>query len=278
MHIISIITINLNNANGLLKTIQSVISQTVFDKIEFLVIDGQSKDHSKHVIEDHQQHIHFSVSEPDTGIYNAMNKGIQKSKGKYLLFLNSGDTLYTATTIEHCLRIAEKSNEAVLYGNTELVHNDGRKEILSETPERVDLKFLIKSTLNHQSTFINKAHLVNSGMYDEQLRYIADYDYFLKTYSQNPCDFKYIPVVVATYLMDGYSSKPEHQAAIAKERQQIQYRYYPSEVVQRIEELNSILDHRYFWLIQKSQQSKALNLVLNTITKLRRQLYRMFKK
>src|SRR6476620_8472507 len=90
---ISIITINYNDKEGLKKTIESVISQT-FKDFEFLVIDGNSSDGGKDVLEQYKAHIDYCVSEPDTGVYNAMNKGIRAATGDFVLFLNSGDLLY----------------------------------------------------------------------------------------------------------------------------------------------------------------------------------------
>ena len=96
---LSIITVNLNNKDGLQKTIDSVISQT-FKDCEWIVIDGGSTDGSKELIEKYSDHISYWVSEPDNGIYNAMNKGIKASKCEYLLFLKSGDIINESRTLE----------------------------------------------------------------------------------------------------------------------------------------------------------------------------------
>jgi glycosyltransferase involved in cell wall biosynthesis len=83
---ISIITINYNNSSGLLKTIQSVISQT-YKNIEYIIVDGDSVDESKTIIEEHKQYLQYAISEKDTGIYDAQNKGIRQAKGEYLIIL-----------------------------------------------------------------------------------------------------------------------------------------------------------------------------------------------
>ena len=90
---LSIITINFNNRNGLEKTIESVTSQTCKD-FEWIIIDGGSTDGSRELVEKKQKYITYWCSEPDSGIYNAMNKGIKKAKGDYCFFLNSGDRLH----------------------------------------------------------------------------------------------------------------------------------------------------------------------------------------
>ena len=106
---LSIITINYNNKEGLQKTITSVVSQTV-KEFEWVVIDGGSTDGSKELIEKYTDHIDYYVSEPDKGIYNAMNKGIHASHGKYLQFLNSGDSLHDNDTIERVLPLLKDTD------------------------------------------------------------------------------------------------------------------------------------------------------------------------
>lgn len=95
---LSIITVKLNNRDGLKRTIDSVVSQT-FTDYEWIVIDGGSTDGSRELIEQYQDHFAYWCSEPDKGIYNAMNKGIAHAKGEWLQFLNSGDVLYSNNTL-----------------------------------------------------------------------------------------------------------------------------------------------------------------------------------
>ena len=111
---LSIITVNLNNRDGLLRTIESVISQT-FKDFEWIVIDGGSTDGSKELIEQYADHFAYWVSEPDTGIYNAMNKGIKMAKGEYMQFLNSGDFLRSSTILYDVFSIMPKAD--IIYGN-----------------------------------------------------------------------------------------------------------------------------------------------------------------
>ena len=112
---ISIITVNYNDKDGLEKTIKSVLNQenTVF---EYLVIDGNSADGSKDVIEKYKDKIDYWVSEPDSGIYNAMNKGILAATGDYLLFLNSGDWLYENDSIANVDKLILESKD-IYFGN-----------------------------------------------------------------------------------------------------------------------------------------------------------------
>ena len=118
---LSIITVNLNNLKGLRKTIDSIISQTWRD-FEWIIIDGGSTDGSRELIEQYQEHFAYWCSEPDKGVYNAMNKGIAKAKGVYLNFMNSGDVFYSNDTLE---RVFESSPCAdMVYGDC-ITDNNG---------------------------------------------------------------------------------------------------------------------------------------------------------
>ena len=97
---IDIITINLNNKEGLKRTIESVINQTYFDKVNFIIIDGGSTDGSVDIINEYRDKLYYWISEKDDGIYNAMNKGIKVSLNDYCLFLNSGDYLKENNALE----------------------------------------------------------------------------------------------------------------------------------------------------------------------------------
>lgn len=122
---ISIITINFNNKNGLIKTLNSVISQTC-KEFEWIIIDGGSTDGSKELLENYSEHITYWVSEPDNGIYHAMNKGIRVAKGDYLQFLNSGDYLANNKTIEDFYN--ENFTDDVIYGNAIIVKKQSRSQ------------------------------------------------------------------------------------------------------------------------------------------------------
>ena len=112
---ISIITINYNDKYGLSRTIDSVLNQT-YEDFEYIVIDGNSNDGSKEILKNHDLSIDYWVSEPDSGIYNAMNKGIRVAKGDYLLFLNSGDYLCDNDTIHNVAKEIDGGKD-LYYGN-----------------------------------------------------------------------------------------------------------------------------------------------------------------
>lgn len=147
---LSIITINYNNVSGLRKTIESVKSQT-FQDYEWIVIDGGSTDGSKELIEENKQYFSYWVSEPDKGIYDAMNKGTVLAQGEYCQFLNSGDYLIAPDTLA---KIFSKPLQAdVIYGDVWFIKDN--KVIEKRTyPDQMTLSFLFRSPLGHQATFV----------------------------------------------------------------------------------------------------------------------------
>ena len=142
---LSIITVNLNNKDGLQKTIDSVISQT-FKDFEWIVIDGGSTDGSKELIEKYSDYISYWVSEPDKGVYNAMNKGIQVAKGEYLNFMNSGDSFICETTLQD---VFSKNMTADINAGPVVLSNGTR---LYQYKENL-VKLIICGNICHQSTF-----------------------------------------------------------------------------------------------------------------------------
>ena len=150
MPLLSIITINLNNRKGLSKTIKSVIKQT-YRSIEYIIIDGGSEDGSIELIESYAARLSFWSSEKDSGVYEAMNKGVLRSRGNYLLFLNSGDFLLEPTTISQVFA-AEQSAD-ILLGRCH-ISKGGEVVHITDPPNEITFGYLYNIGLNHQSTFI----------------------------------------------------------------------------------------------------------------------------
>lgn len=171
---LSIITINFNNKVGLQKTIDSVVIQTCKD-FEWIIIDGGSTDGSVELIKEISQHLNYWVSEPDNGIYNAMNKGVRVAHGEYFLFLNSGDYLYDKNVLMKSIPLLQGTDFYVGYelrGNT-VVKND--ISTLAKT-----FYIITTSSLPHQSTFINQRVFLKYGLYREDLETCSDWYMFYK--------------------------------------------------------------------------------------------------
>ena len=209
---LSIITVNLNNRDGLQKTIDSVVSQT-FKDFEWIIIDGGSTDGSKELIEQYADHFTYWVSEPDKGIYNAMNKGIRVAKGNYLQFLNSGDWLYNNTILEKCF--SHEFRADIIYGD--ILFCNGQKLERHCYPEQLSIRFFYNLSLGHPSSFI-KRELIQEELYDENLKLVSDWKFFLIQALKNK-KFEHIDEAISCFDTFGVSSTNEK--LIEKERESV---------------------------------------------------------
>lgn len=157
---LSIITVNRNNTEGLRKTIESVVSQTYTD-FEYIIIDGASTDGSVDIIKEYADRITYWVSEPDNGIYNAMNKGILKAKGEYLQFLNSGDWLTNNDVLKYVFDL--RRDEDVLYGDEFLFYNIN-KIVRKAYPQKLTFYDLFVGSISHEGSFYKDTYLISFMM------------------------------------------------------------------------------------------------------------------
>lgn len=176
----SIITVTYNAETVLEDTIQSVIAQT-YHHVEYIIVDGASKDGTLAIIDRYKEHIARVVSEPDKGLYDAMNKGMRLATGDYLCFLNAGDSFHEDDTLQQMVHsIPPGELPDVLYGETELVDLEGhfvRMRRLS-TPEVLTWRSFKQGMLVCHQAFFAKASL--SEPYDLQYRFSADFDWCIQ--------------------------------------------------------------------------------------------------
>lgn len=239
---LSIITINLNNRAGLQRTIDSVICQTWKD-YEWIVIDGGSTDGSKELIEQYQEHFAYWCSEPDRGVYNAMNKGIAKAKGEYLLFLNSGDGLHGSNVLME-MNINDFDVDIVtgisVCMDTGLPMKVYHPDILHQ---------LYFDSLNHQSSFI-KRDLFANYQYNEENRIVSDWEFFIRAILIDGHSFKYSDMIVADFDSHGISNQPELQELQLSERRRVFEKYFSSYVREDISDYFSIRESSFYMNLQ----------------------------
>lgn len=222
--ILSIITINRNNSTGLEKTMASVLVQTYTD-FEYVVVDGASTDGSVDVIRRFAPQFGDRikwVSEPDKGIYNAMNKGIRMASGEYIEILNSGDILAAPDVTERMITALVQHQSMlgasipILYGNMirdfgngklsrdvgKAVRNEG-----SELPQEVEwtMDAFIKGTVNHDPTYIRADLFVKYGLYDDSLRITSDWKWFVNAVVFGGEKIYYVPIDVTIFDTTGIS-------------------------------------------------------------------------
>lgn len=221
---LSIITINLNNANGLEKTIKSVVSQS-FKNFEYIIIDGGSTDSSVDIIKRYGVQINYWESKVDTGIYNAMNKGIKLSAGEYCLFLNSGDCLTSNSILK---LIFEKESADIIVGNINVCDPYNNQVLYTKfSPTRLTAKNIILESLPHPASFIRRQLFETVGLYNEELKISSDWEFFLKAFLINGASYQHLDLVVANFYNDGISSGIQNQELIKIEHNKILNQYFP---------------------------------------------------
>lgn len=240
---ISVITINYNNRVGLERTMDSITNQTYPD-LEYIVIDGGSSDGSKEVIQSRQKKLMYWVSEADSGIYNAMNKGIRKSTGDYLLFINSGDVLSERNVLEHLLEnINEKFD--LIYGDLKQIYANGKQEII-KMPDFVTVDTLVKATLCHPVTLIKRSLFDKFGLYDESLKIVADWAFFLKIFSFGSIHQIHKAIIVTDFMMDGISSLPENAAKVNAERKKVMETLFSADFANQLLQYSTALNFYHY--------------------------------
>jgi glycosyltransferase involved in cell wall biosynthesis len=220
---LSVITVNLNNAIGLEKTIHSVINQNLKD-FEFIIIDGGSTDESLRIINKNEKKISYWISEPDKGIYNAMNKGIKKAVGEYCFFLNSGDCLHDEYVLEKVFSYS--GNEQILYGNA-LIFKNG-KEQLKDYPDekKITFRYLTKSIICHQSMFFKKSLFDLYGFFNEKLKYAADWEFYLLAIARYNVSIHKINIPISKFDLTGISNDLDNWPEMLIEREAILKRHF----------------------------------------------------
>jgi glycosyltransferase involved in cell wall biosynthesis len=206
--LITIITVVLNGVSTLEDTIKSVIHQT-YPNIEYIIIDGGSTDGTIDIIKKYENYLDYWVSEPDRGIYNAMNKGIKLANGYYINFMNSGDYFVDNNTINEIFKKIDIRYCDIIYGNTLLSHE---KQFFRCIPK--SLKKLTKGMVFiHQSSF-SKRELFLEELYDENFMLSADYKWFMIMYFSRKKNFCYKDIYISVFDGDnGIGSKKIFQAS-----------------------------------------------------------------
>lgn len=217
---LSIITVVYNNVRDIERTIQSVIGQT-YPHIEYVVVDGQSTDGTVDVIKRYDTQISRWVSEPDKGIYDAMNKGLAMATGDYVLFMNSGDEVYAPDTVERVFATAPDAD--IYYGETELF--DDKWESLGLRRHHIPEHFTWRSfrfgmNISHQAIYIRRAL---AEPYNTQYQLSADIDWIIRAAKKAKLTVN-TRQIVAKYLVGGMSKKRHRQSLL--ERFHIFSKYY----------------------------------------------------
>ena len=220
---ISIITINYNDKIGLTKTIESVINQS-WQPFEFLVIDGNSTDGGKEIINQYADKIDYWVSEPDTGVYNAMNKGIRAATGDYVLFLNSGDMLHNNDVLQQVDTMI-KGDFSIYYGD--VIVKKPHSERHKVYPETLSFSYFYTNALCHQACFIKRQLFHDHFFYNEDYKIYSDGEFFIYTICKMNVPYKHLDLIISIYDFTGISSNPKYEKLHEEERLMSIKKYFP---------------------------------------------------
>ena len=225
---ISIITVCYNAAHLLAKTIESVLEQT-YKNIEYIVIDGKSTDDTNEIIAKYRSNIHTSICEHDSGVFDAMNKGISVAKGDLIIFLNAGDYYISPFVIEYFISKLNTELAEVFFGR-----------FIWEAPQTCDIVLSDNSGVNyswdlkelnfpHPATIYTKNAFKKVGMFDLSFPLQADYEWNVRALVKMKIAFQYINIITVRFRADGISNDPKHANAISDEKLGISKRYYQPE-------------------------------------------------
>ncbi len=260
----SIITVNYNNKEGLQRTIESVIHQS-FRDYEFIVIDGGSTDGSAEVLKEYDAQINYWVSEPDRGIYHAMNKGIIQAKGDYLNFMNSGDCFYDKDVLQKVA--AYGYNTDIIVGKDYHYNIKTGQGHVSIQPPRTTMIHFFMATLDHQSSFINKSLFENS-LYDESHRLVSDWIFFTKKIVKERKHVQFIPDIICNREEGGLSERQRENNR--KEINEYLHELLPYGIYQDYEtiaKLDKTSVYRLFEICDNRKKRRALTFCIKLITK-----------
>ena len=213
--LISVITVSYNAVSTIEDTIRSVINQT-YPNIEYIIIDGGSTDGTVDIIEKYADRISYWVSEPDKGIYSAMNKGIKIASGEWINFMNSGDSFFDSLVLAKVF--SYPLDVDIIAGKANIGLGKSWKIISPISPDKLSLFYFYTGGLCHQATFIRKSLLLENP-YDETLKIVSDSKFFIQSLILNNCSYALTPVIICNYVTNGISSdkiknKMEHLVVI----------------------------------------------------------------
>jgi len=211
---LSIITVCKNAELTIEKTISSVLNQT-FTDYEYIIVDGASTDKTMEVVERYSAQISKIISEPDNGIYQAMNKGISLSEGEYLMFLNSGDYLVNSKLLNKLFDLNLK--EDIVYGDT-IVKLRNRLLIRKNSPRNVTKRYMFYDTIPHPAAIIKKKLFIQYGNYDVNFLLAADFEFFLRALFKYKCTKSHLNFPLCVFNLDGISSDSKNKKKNHNER------------------------------------------------------------
>jgi len=248
---ISIITVNYNNLEGLKRTIESVVGQT-WKEFEYIIIDGGSTDGSTAFLKENDNLFNYWISEPDKGVYHAMNKGIAKASGEYLLFLNSGDHFYNTKVLENNQNVIVDYD--LIYFNMNVIGEN--KKFVKQYPDTLSFAYFLKDNLPHPAIVIKKELFQTVGLFNEDFKIVSDWKFFIDSVCMYNCKYLHVDKILTTFYLDGISSLFENRHIIDKEKQEVLQSGYAA----YMQDLDDVL--KYMTIVQSLRRSRIIKYLI----------------
>lgn len=202
---VSIVTICYNNEKDIRPTIESVVNQT-YTNIEYIVIDGASKDDSLKIINEYQDKISKIVSEPDKNLYDAINKGIKMATGDVVGMIHAGDRIHDNDVIKDIADFFERNNPDIIYGHSKIVDEQGKVKRVNKSPEFSKFNVRTGWMPSHQSIYIRRELFEKLGEYDLSLHPVSDYEWFIRYFTASDLIIKRLNRFIVTFSLGGVST------------------------------------------------------------------------
>jgi len=227
---ISIIVVCRNAAATIEATFTSIISQT-YKNYEIIVIDGASSDGTQEIIKKYERQLTFWVSEPDKGIYNAMNKGIKHSTGNWFYFLNANDTLFDNNVF---MRVAKTINRypeiEMIYGDVRLTGGEKHSLEIKSTAGINQMSYFFNFSIWHQAIFYNEKIFQKTGLYNENYHIVADWEHLIRSLAVEKIPALHIPVLIANFDISGVSANHGRFSRGKRERIAVRWHYFKGSI------------------------------------------------
>ncbi|MFZ0390301.1 MAG: glycosyltransferase family 2 protein [Calditrichia bacterium] len=217
---ITIVTVCFNSENTIENTIRSVVSQSYSD-IEYIIVDGLSTDNTLQIVNRYSDSVSRLISERDSGIYEAMNKGVEHATGDFILFLNADDRLIYEKTIENFVKRIEPDNESesdVRVGNVIIFDPDKNKGHVWKS-KNISPFSVFRGSVPHPATFYRRDSFTKNGLFDESFKIAGDYEWLIRAVMKTKLTFTKMDILTAIFFKGGISTRQNYKDILSQEKQ-----------------------------------------------------------
>jgi glycosyltransferase involved in cell wall biosynthesis len=222
---VSVITVCRNAEEFIKNAINSVLNQT-YENIEYIIIDGASTDNTVPIINKYKSNIAFFLSEPDNGMYEAMNKGIKAATGDILYFLNSDDVFYDEYVTENVVKMFQKNNDLELIYGSIIIRYPATNESFIQAHDSITKSYFINGAICQQAIFYKAIAFKKCGVFDDRYKIVGDYEWVLRAFYKYNIKREYYRGIIAIFRNGGMCSSEKFSNLHNKERQKVLREYF----------------------------------------------------